>query len=357
MTLPTLSKHDFLLHDASCFPLVRLLPERLLPGYAVQWRSEVEALLAAAHPFVLLLQESKAKPGSLGDHKEVILWLKKNRQAFRHMCRGIIGIEPDMMKRGLLHARALVFSPVFGVPTTAAASQDEAKAMATRLLEAPVTLAADMRAFFRAFAANPLQVASIVPSGQALAALMTSEISRDTGPILELGPGTGVFTRAALGRGVYEENLTLVEFDPDFAQLLQLRFPDARVLCMDAQRLTQRHLYAGSPVGAVLSGLPLLSMSPRRVMAILDGAFAYLQPGGNFYQFTYGPRCPVPRQILDRLGLKAVRVGRTLKNVPPATVYRVSQRQSGIVFSGASRSWRWKSPSASGASLPVRDEA
>ncbi len=35
---------------------------------------------------------------------------------------------------------------------------------------------------------------------------------------------------------------------------------------------------------------------------------------------------PVPRTILDRLGLKATRVGRALRNLPPASVYRITER-------------------------------
>lgn len=83
--------------------------------------------------------------------------------------------------------------------------------------------------------------------------------------------------------------------------------------------------FRGVPVGAVISGLPLLSMPDRKVTAILDGAFAHLRPGAAFYQFTYGPRCPVPRPILDGLDLTATHIGRTLLNVPPAAVYRISR--------------------------------
>ncbi|MBB3102009.1 class I SAM-dependent methyltransferase [Azomonas macrocytogenes] len=185
----------------------------------------------------------------------------------------------------------------------------------------------DLLTFFLAWAANPLQVASIIPSGDRLCALITSEISSETGPVIEFGPGTGVFTRALLDCGVRQQDLTLIEFGDDFANMLRLRYPEARVLQMDAQRLARHALYAGRPVGAVVSGLPLLSMSPRQVMGILRGAFCHMRDGGNFYQFTYGPRCPVPRPILDRLGLKAVRLGRELRNFPPATVYRISRCQ------------------------------
>lgn len=185
----------------------------------------------------------------------------------------------------------------------------------------------DFVQFFRLWAANPLQVAAVAPSGEALARVMTQEIGPETGRVLELGPGTGVFTRALLARGVAESELTLVEYGSDFARMLEFRFPQARVLWMDASQLARFELFDGAPVGAVVSGLPLLSMSPRKVIAILSGAFTYMRPGGAFYQFTYGPRCPVPRPILDRLGLKATRVGRALRNIPPAAVYRITRRQ------------------------------
>lgn len=185
---------------------------------------------------------------------------------------------------------------------------------------------ADIIPFFRAWISNPLQVASITPSGAALADLITKEISVDSGPVLELGPGTGVFTRALLAQGVRERDLILVEYGSDFVRLLDYRYPAARVLWMDAARLAQANLFEGRPLGAVVSGLPLLSMPPRKVMAILSGALSYMRPGSSFYQFTYGPNCPVPRRILDRLGLKATLVGRALLNIPPAAVYRIARR-------------------------------
>ncbi|WP_366655924.1 methyltransferase domain-containing protein [Fodinicurvata sp. EGI_FJ10296] len=185
----------------------------------------------------------------------------------------------------------------------------------------------DYMKFLRSWMANPGAVSAVAPSSNALARLITREIGPAQAPVLELGPGTGVFTRAILARGIHESDLTLVEFGEDFARVLESRFPQARVLRADAGRLAQERAFVGAPVGSVISGLPLLSMSPRKIMAILSGAFLYLRPGGSFYQFTYGPRCPVPRRILDRLGLKATFVGRAFRNIPPAAVYRISRRR------------------------------
>jgi len=183
----------------------------------------------------------------------------------------------------------------------------------------------DVLPFFRAWLDNPLGVAAITPSSSPLAELITREIALDDAPVLELGPGTGVFTRVLLRRGVPESRLVLVESNEHFAQLLRFRFPDATILQSDAAMLRRLPVGPETMVGAVVSGLPLLSMSPRKIMLVLAGAFTHLRTGGALYQFTYGWRCPVPQRVLGGLGLTASRIGGVLANVPPASVYRITK--------------------------------
>lgn len=184
----------------------------------------------------------------------------------------------------------------------------------------------DVLPFLHAWIRNPRRVASIAPSGLRLAELLTKEISAETGPVLELGSGTGAVTRALLARGVRQRDLTLVEFSADFAHTLAERFPEARVMCVDAARLARVRLFDGARAGAVVSGLPLLAMPSRHVYGVLAGALRHLRADGAIYQFTYGPWCPVPRRMLERLGLEARRVGRVARNLPPAAVYRIRRR-------------------------------
>lgn len=63
--------------------------------------------------------------------------------------------------------------------------------------------------------------------------------------VIELGAGTGVVTRALLARGIPEDELTLVEQAPEFARVLAMRFLAARVLQLDAARLTDPARCAG----------------------------------------------------------------------------------------------------------------
>jgi phosphatidylethanolamine/phosphatidyl-N-methylethanolamine N-methyltransferase len=180
--------------------------------------------------------------------------------------------------------------------------------------------------FFRALASAPRTVGAIAPSGAGLANMITREINGATGPVLELGPGTGVFTKALLARGVKERDLTLIEYGSDFMRALQFQFPNARVLWMDAAWIESRKVFEKGSFGAVVSGLPLLNMAPAKVEALLAGVFNSLRHDGAMYQFTYGVRCPVDHQRLEQLGLHASCVGRVLLNVPPASVYRITRR-------------------------------
>ena len=158
------------------------------------------------------------------------------------------------------------------------------------------------RVFARAWASHPLRVGAIAPSSRRLARLITSEISPQCAPVLELGPGTGVFTQALLGLGLRQDELILVECDPFFARLLKHDYPKTRIFETGAERLRHINLLGGEQAGAVVSGLPLLSMSMRQRILILQFALRHMRPGASYYQFTYGLRCPIPRALLERRG-------------------------------------------------------
>lgn len=181
----------------------------------------------------------------------------------------------------------------------------------------------DRLAFFRQWIADPLGVAAVAPSGRALARLVVRDLDAQS-PVIELGAGTGALTQALVSHGVPEDRLTLIERNDGFASRLEIRFPQARVLRADALDLRRMSVPSGDGrPGAVVSGLPILTMPPRIAGGILEGAFAQLRPGGVFVQFTYAMRCPVPPRLLARLGLVAERRGIALINLPPAAVYLI----------------------------------
>ena len=188
---------------------------------------------------------------------------------------------------------------------------------------------AENLSFLRAWLRAPQRVGAVAPSGPALARLMTAPINHLDGPVIELGPGTGVFTRALLDRGVPAHRLALIETDPILAAALVQHHPCLRVLNMDAAELGDvPPLFGDELASAIVSGLPLLSIPAAQVIDILRGAFErQLRTDGAFYQFTYAPHCPVPSAMLQQLDLEAVRLGIAWFNLPPAQVYRMRRRQ------------------------------
>jgi len=196
----------------------------------------------------------------------------------------------------------------------------------TQARQARQAARADLLPFLRAWLAAPLRVAAIAPSGPALARAITAEISAASMPVIELGPGTGVFTQAILDAGVTPDQLIMIEAGADFATLLRTRFPAVRIVEGSAGALADVPLFGPGTVGAIVSGLPILSMPRPIVLAILGTAFSELRPGGAMYQFTYGFRCPVADSVLDALGLKASRTATVVVNAPPASVYKIERK-------------------------------
>ncbi|MCF6385653.1 methyltransferase domain-containing protein [Mycobacterium sp. MBM] len=182
----------------------------------------------------------------------------------------------------------------------------------------------DAVTLLRAWLNHPLRTAAIAPSGPALARLITKDINANE-RVVELGPGTGVFTHALLARGVQPSRVTVVESNPEFANLLRRRYRNVHVVCADAAT-DPWGLTDHTEIDAVVSGLPLLSMTAGAVAAVLTTAVSALSPQGRFYQFTYGPTCPVRTNLLDRLNLRSTRIGWTPRNLPPASVYRIERR-------------------------------
>ncbi|MEM9840940.1 MAG: rRNA adenine N-6-methyltransferase family protein [Pseudomonadota bacterium] len=192
--------------------------------------------------------------------------------------------------------------------------------------------------FLREWARNPLEVAAVTPSSTGLARLMASEISSETGPVLEIGPGTGAFTAQLLANGVAPQDLTMLEKNSSFVRMLKREFPAVRVVNTDVAEVDLTTLTCGRPYGAVVSGLGLPSMEQRVVAGMLRRIFQHMSGDGAFYQFTYGLRCPVPARLMRALGLRTEKLGSIWWNCPPAAVYRIS-RAAGH-RRGSARSWR-----------------
>jgi phosphatidylethanolamine/phosphatidyl-N-methylethanolamine N-methyltransferase len=176
--------------------------------------------------------------------------------------------------------------------------------------------------FRRRLFRNPRQISAVAPSSRFLARAMAEGLGPATGRVVEFGPGTGQLTRAILASGVAPADLILFELDADFVAHLRTEFPGVTVHHLGADRADE---VVAPGVGAVVSGLPLLSMPKPVREAIVGVAFRILAPGAPFIQFTYGPKPPLPPDSVAALGLRIEAGRKVLANLPPARVYRFTR--------------------------------
>ncbi|KLK94771.1 phospholipid methyltransferase [Microvirga vignae] len=178
----------------------------------------------------------------------------------------------------------------------------------------------DEARFLRSWLERPLVVGAVTPSGKVLARTMASYVDRRIpGPVVELGPGTGPVTDALIRRGVEQERLILVEFNPEFCQLLKRRFPKATIIQGDAYDL--KETLSGilkEPAAATVSSLPLFTKPMDQRLDLLEIAQELMHPNAPFIQFTYAVVPPIPARSQS---YKARASNRIWRNLPPARVW------------------------------------
>lgn len=183
----------------------------------------------------------------------------------------------------------------------------------------------DEARFLRSWIESPLLTGAVAPSGKQLAETMASYIDpRRPGPVVELGPGTGPVTDALVRRGVMEDRLILVEYNPDFAQLLRRRFPRATIVCGDAYDIANTlDGVLDEPCGGFISGLPLFTKPLEQRLDLLEAAHDLAYPRAPFVQFTYAVVPPMPARSAHYTAVASERIWR---NMPPARVWVYRRR-------------------------------
>ncbi|MFP1683220.1 GntR family transcriptional regulator [Alloalcanivorax sp. C16-1] len=130
-----MNPNDFQVHDIADFPLVRLMPEGLPEGYAVQWEAELEALIGQPEPFVMVVAALRGEHREAHeDRKRRSLWMKRNRDTLARRCRGMVAVEPDTGKRMIMQTQSAALAGLFKVPLRIVATTEEADRLARAFL-------------------------------------------------------------------------------------------------------------------------------------------------------------------------------------------------------------------------------
>jgi phospholipid N-methyltransferase len=206
--------------------------------------------------------------------------------------------------------------------------------------------------FLQRFLRHPRRIGAVAPSSMALARQVVAPVPETGHPVVvELGPGTGAFTRAIQdrlgGRGYH----LAVELDPLLAGVLRQRFPDLDVAVAAADRLPDLLFERGLPAAdVVVSGLPWAALPPGQAPRTLAAIAGSLAASGAFttFAYVYARWTPPARRLRREIecAFEEVVLGRTVwANLPAALVYHARRPRPGYGWGGTGRNVSSTSPS------------
>lgn len=183
------------------------------------------------------------------------------------------------------------------------------------------------------FIRSPRTIGAVAPSSRTLARAMVSSLDL-SGPVrvVELGPGTGVFTREIAARLGPEARALAIDVDPGFVDTLRQTCPRVEAICGSAADLPALVAAAGfDRVDHIISGLPFASLPAPVTSSILEGISQVLRAGGTMTTFQYVHGFHTPLAAAFRTSLSARLGGQpsrrlVMRNLPPA--YVVEWRRS-----------------------------
>jgi phosphatidylethanolamine/phosphatidyl-N-methylethanolamine N-methyltransferase len=166
---------------------------------------------------------------------------------------------------------------------------------------------------------HPNMVGALFPSSKRLAYSLTQQISTNPpGLVVELGGGTGAITAALIDQKNLFHQLIVIERSAKLSNHLIQRFPELKIIQGDARQLHELIDQSTSvPIQAIVSSLPLRSLSPSIIKKIGTAINHVLTKGGLYIQYTYSiwgkPLCPSPQ-------LKLIHQQWVWQNLPPARI-------------------------------------
>ena len=173
-------------------------------------------------------------------------------------------------------------------------------------------------AFFYKFLVSPRKIGSITPSSAYLTRKMLAGVDwQAVNSIVELGAGTGTFTKYIAAHKRPDCPALIVEQDQEMRRRLALLYPGLRYGSQAEKlpQLLQEHQLTG--VDCLISGLPFAAFPASLRNQILRCAYEALNPGGQFIAFQY---TPLLYPYLKRQ-YRQVRLGFEPRNLPPAFVF------------------------------------
>ena len=176
-------------------------------------------------------------------------------------------------------------------------------------------------AFLKQFWQEKKMVGAMSPSSKYLANKMLRNIDFKRAKVLvELGPGTGVFTRRILDAMLPDAKLFVFELNDNFYNALREEIADERmVLIHDSAEFIQKYLAEHQLLHTdyIISSLPLANFPNKLKSSVLNASYEALKNQGKYIQFQYSLNSR--KALEDRF--QSVDLSFTPLNFPPAFVY------------------------------------
>lgn len=175
------------------------------------------------------------------------------------------------------------------------------------------------RNFIKQFFKDKQMVGAVSPSSRFLAEKMLENVDFDGTKILvELGPGTGIFTDLIIKRMAPDAKLFVFELNDAFYNSLSARIDDPRVhILHESAEFIHNHLEKGEQADVVISSLPLMVFPEELRNNVISESYRSLRKAGKYIQFQYS----LQSKKLLQATYDDVTVKFTIKNFPPAFVY------------------------------------
>lgn len=175
------------------------------------------------------------------------------------------------------------------------------------------------RNFIKQYLKDKKMVGAVSPSSKFLGKKMLSNVdfSKDK-LIVELGPGTGVFTDMIIEKMADDARLLVFELNDNFYNSLSARISDPRVqIIHDSAEFIHKYIGETEKLDVVISSLPLMVFPAKLRQDVVNESYNNLKSNGKYIQFQYSLQS---KKLLEAK-YDEVKIQFTIKNFPPAFVY------------------------------------
>ncbi|CAG9296517.1 class I SAM-dependent methyltransferase [Celerinatantimonas diazotrophica] len=182
--------------------------------------------------------------------------------------------------------------------------------------------------FARQFLSTPRTVGAIAPSSRFLARKMVEQIDFNSARcIVEIGPGTGVFTDLLIKRRSDHCEIILIETNEVFVQQLNERYghlDNVRIIHDSGEKINLYKMkYGIEHIDYIVSGIPFSSLPAQVSTNILSTVNKALSPNGRFILFQYS----LMKVKTITTWFDITFIERSWANLPPAYVFTCRSKQ------------------------------